>query len=104
MSDEDTDEVAQHMDWNAIAEGLKSHEAIHGVMIHGVSKDIDITDPQIIESFQNVNHCIRPDAIVRIIPLRRNPTKAKYHSIIVFSKYPKEALASIIKYVERRST
>ena len=90
MSEKDTDEVEQHMNWNAIAEGLKSHEDIHGVVVHGVPKDIDITDPKIIESIKEINHCIESDAIARITPLRRNPTKAERHSIIIFSKYPEE--------------
>ena len=90
MSDKDADEVKQHMDWNAIAEGLKSHEDIHGVVVHDVPKDIDITDPKIIESLKEINHCIESDAIARITPLRRNPTKAERHSIIIFSKYPEE--------------
>jgi hypothetical protein len=91
MSDEDAGEVEQHMNWNTISEGLKLHEDIHGVVVHGVSKDIDITDPHTIESFKGYNDCIKPDAIAHITPLRRNPTKAKYHSIIIFSKYPEEA-------------
>lgn len=91
MSDEDADKVEQHMNWNAIAEGLKSHKDIHGVVVHGVSKDIDITDPKIIESLNEINHCINPDAIAHMAPLRRNPIKAKHHSIIIFSKYPEEA-------------
>ena len=33
MSDKDADEVEQHMNWNAIAEGLKPHEDIHGVVV-----------------------------------------------------------------------
>ena len=70
MSDKDADEVEQHMNWNAIAEGLKPHEDIHGAVVHGVPKDSDITDPQIIESLNEVNHCIKPDAISRITPLR----------------------------------
>src|SRR5271169_2344385 len=78
------------MNWNIIAEGLKSHEDIHEVVIYDVPKDIDITDPQIIESLKEINHCIKPDAIDHITPLRRNPTTAKYHSIIIFSKYPEE--------------
>ena len=90
MSDKDADEVEQHMNWNAIPEGLKPHEDIHGVVVHGVPKDIDITDPQIIESLNEINHCIKPDAISRITPLRRNPTMAEHHSITVFSKYPEE--------------
>jgi hypothetical protein len=90
MSDKDAEEVEQHMNWNTIAEGLKPHDDIHGVVVHGVPKTIDITDPQIIESLKEVNHCIKPDAIARIIPLRRNPTEAEHHSIIVFSKYPEE--------------
>ena len=90
MSDEDTEEVTQHMNWNMIAEGLKPHESIYRVVVHGVPKDIDITDPQIIESLQEINHCMEPDAIARIIPLRRNQTNSKYHSIVVFSKYPEE--------------
>ena len=90
MSDKDADEVEQHMNWNAIAEGLKPHEDIHGVVVHGVPKDIDITDPQIIESLNEINHCIKPDAISCITPLRQNPTMAEHHSITVFSKYPEE--------------
>jgi hypothetical protein len=90
MCDKDADEVEQNMNWNAIAEGLKPHEDIHGVVVYGVPKDIDITDPQIIESLKEANHCIKPDAIDRITPLRRNPTAAEYQSIIVFSKYPEE--------------
>ena len=39
---------------------------------------------------KEINHCIKPDAIDHITPLRRNPTTAEYHSIIVFSKYPEE--------------
>ncbi len=70
MSDKDADEVEQNMNWNAIAEGLKPHEDIHGVVVYGVPKDIDITDPQIIESLKEANHCIKPDAIDRITPLR----------------------------------
>ena len=88
MSDEDADEVAQHMNWNTIAEGLKSH--IHQVVVHGVPKHIDITDPQIIESLKEMNHCTAPDAIASITPLRRNQTNAKHHSIVIASKYPEE--------------
>ena len=40
MSDKDADEVEQHMNWNAIAEGLKPHEDIHGVVVHGVHYQI----------------------------------------------------------------
>ena len=87
MSDEDADEVEQYMNWNTVAEGLKLHEDIHGIVVYNVSKDIDITDPQIIESLKEANHCIEPDAIHHITPLRRNPTTTEYHSIIVFSKY-----------------
>jgi hypothetical protein len=90
MSDKDASEVEQHMNWNTIVEGLKSHEDIHGVVVHGVPKDIDITDPKIIELLKETNHCTESDAIARITPLRRNPTNAEYHSIIVFSKYPEE--------------
>ena len=90
MCDEDADEVTQHMNWNTIAEGIKPHEIIHKVVVHGVPKDIDITDPEIIKSLTEANHCIKPDAIDSITPLRRNPTKAKHHSIIVSSKYPEE--------------
>jgi hypothetical protein len=39
---------------------------------------------------KEANQCIKPDAIDRITPLRRNPTAAEYHSVIVFSKYPEE--------------
>ena len=73
----------KRMKWNAIAEGLKPHEDIHGVVVHGVPRDI-------IKSLKEVNRCIKPDAIARIAPLRRNPTKAEHHSVIVFSKYPEE--------------
>ena len=73
-----------------IAEGLKPHEFTHGVVIYDVPKDIDFTDPQIIESLKEVNHCMKLDTIARIISLRRNETKGKYHPIIVFSKYSEE--------------
>ena len=89
---------------NAIAEGLKPHEDIHGVVVHVVPRDI-------IKSLKEVNRCIKPDAIARIAPLRRNPTKAEHHSVIVFSKYPEElnpwierGSVSIIKYTERSDT
>ena len=85
MNDEDADEVAQHMNWNTIAEGLKPHESIYRVVVHRVPKDIDITDPQIIESLQEFNHCMKPDATARITSLRRNQTNSKYHSIVVSS-------------------
>jgi hypothetical protein len=43
------DEGAEHMNWNTmIAEALK-HGPTHGVIVHRVPKDINITDPQIIE-------------------------------------------------------
>jgi hypothetical protein len=90
MDDEDAIEVEQHMNWNAIAEGLKLHEDIHGVVVHQVPKHIDITDPRTIELFKEANHYSKPDAITHIAPLRRNPTKAEHHSIVVFSKYPEE--------------
>jgi hypothetical protein len=90
MGDKDAEEVEQYMNWNAIAEGLKPHEGIHGVVVHGVPRHIDITDPQMIESLEAIKHCIKPNAIARIIPLRRNPTKAENHSFVVFSKYPEE--------------
>ena len=70
-----------------IAEGLKSHESIHRIIIHDISKDIDITDPQIIESLKEVNHCLKLDAIASIIPLKRNQTNAKHHSIVIANKY-----------------
>ena len=38
MSDEASDEVAQHMNWNTIAEGLKPHESIYRVVVDGVPK------------------------------------------------------------------
>jgi len=90
MSDEEADEIIQKMNWSEIAEGLKPHESIHGVIVHAVPKDIDLTDPQTIELFKEANHCIKPDAIIHITPLRRNPTEATHHSIIVFSKYIEE--------------
>jgi hypothetical protein len=55
------------------AEGLKSHEDIHGVVIHDIPKVIDITDPQIMISLKEVNHCMKSDAIAHITSLRRNP-------------------------------
>ena len=58
------------MNWNAIAEGLKLHENIHDVVIYDIPKDIDITDPKIIESIKEINDCIEPDVITRITPLR----------------------------------
>jgi hypothetical protein len=87
MNDEGADEVEQHMNWDAIAERLKQCEDIHRVVIRGVSKDIDITDPKKPSNnvFKEIN-CTNPDAIAHMTPLRRNPTKAKRRSIIVFSK------------------
>ena len=38
MNDENADEVAQNMDWNAIIEGLKPHESILKVVVHVSSK------------------------------------------------------------------
>jgi hypothetical protein len=90
MNDEDAIEVEQQMNWNAIAEGLKLHEDIHGVVVHRVPKHFDLTNPRTIELFKEANHCSKPDAITHIAPLRRNPTKAEHHSIVVFSKYPEE--------------
>ena len=79
------------MNWNALVEGLKPHESIHKVVVHFVPKDaIDLTDPQTIEMLTEANHCINSDAIADITPLRRNPTMAKHHSIIVSSKYPED--------------
>jgi hypothetical protein len=58
MNDKDADEVVEHMNWNALVEGLKPHESIHKVVVHGVLKDaIDLTDPQIIETLIEANHC-----------------------------------------------
>jgi hypothetical protein len=71
------------MNWNTIAEGLKLHEDIYGVVVHGVSKNIDITDPRTIELFKKANHCSKSNAIAQITPLRRNPIKADYHSISI---------------------
>ena len=90
MSDEDTEEVTQHMNWNMIAEGLKPHESIYQVIVHDILKDINITHPQIIKSLQEVNHCMKPNAIIHITPLRHNQMNSKYHSIIIFSKYSEE--------------
>ena len=39
MTDENADEVAQNMDWNAMVEGLKPRESIHKVVVHDVLKD-----------------------------------------------------------------
>ena len=77
MTDENADEVAQNMDWNAIIEGLKPHESILKVVVHGVPKDtIDLTDPQIIQSLIMANRCINSDAIIDITPLRTHSIKA----------------------------
>jgi hypothetical protein len=91
MNNEEADEVAERMDWNVITTDLKPHESIYKVVVHGVLKDtIDLTDPRTIETLTEANHCINPDAIADITPLRSNSTTAKHHSIIVSSKYPED--------------
>ena len=90
MNAEDSSEVAQNMNWNTIAEGLKPHEPTYPVVVHGVPKDIDFTNPQVIESLTEINHT-KENAIVKITPLRRNLTKAKHHSIGVFGKYAEDS-------------
>jgi len=97
MSDDDANEVLTKMNWSVIADGLGLHEATHGVIVHGVPKDIDLMDPQTIASFKEANHCTKDDAITRIAPLRRNPTNATHHSIIVFGKHTDE----LNKWLER---
>ena len=97
MSDEDTNEVLTKMNWSEIADGLELHEAVHGVIVHKVPKHIDLTDPQTIELFKEANHCSKHDAITHITPLRRNPTDAAHHSIIVFGKHTEE----LNKWLER---
>ena len=70
MNDKEINEVAECMDWNAIIIGLKPHESIYKVVVHDVLKDtIDLTDPRIIKTFIEINHCINSNIITDIIPL-----------------------------------
>ena len=90
MSEKDTDEVEQHMNWNAIAEGLKLHENIHDVVIYDIPKDIDITDPKIIESIKEINR------------LYRTGCHLSYNSIEMKSNQGRTSLHHRIQQISRR--
>jgi hypothetical protein len=67
MNDEDADTVREHMNWNALVQGLKPHESIHKVVVHFVPKNaIDLTDPQTIGKLTEANLYINSDAIADI--------------------------------------
>ena len=79
--------------WNAAFEGLKPHEPMYGIVVHGVPiANLDVTqmaDTAIIKRIKGENH-IGTRTITKITPLRRkrrieDKSKTKlHHSIVVY--------------------
>ena len=78
--------------WSTIFEGLKVHEPMHGIVVHGIPiEGLDMTrmdDRDVIKRLEAENN-IKAGTIVKITPLRRRKNRTSdavklHHSIIVY--------------------
>jgi hypothetical protein len=89
--------------WSAAFEGLKFHEPMHGIVVHGVPiADLDtnkMNDADAIKRLEKENH-MKVETITKITPLRRKPKqnspdnrdKVKlHHSVIIYMNDPHTA-------------
>ena len=88
-------EEVRKLDWNQALEGASTIEQTFGLVLHGVTKyDIDLDNHKPDEIKARIEYAnYETITVEKVIPLRRrnrNPT-ATTHSIVIFTKCPKEA-------------
>jgi hypothetical protein len=81
------------IDWNETFEGMRIHKSKYGILIRGISRELDLDNEKTIKEIES-NNGFAKGTILEITPLRRKnneSTNQSHQSIIIYLNNPHTA-------------